>query len=440
VTSREFLIAIALGLMVRVATLPLQGHDDVAAWKIWSYAAAGDVTAVYGVGGTPPTRGIVTWRDQSTTVNYPPLFLYEYAAIGRLYGALFPGFPDTPALLIALKLPILFAGLGLTTLLFVVVRRVSGRDEPAQWAALAYWLNPATIVGGEMLGYVDALCFLPAIAGLALAYFNRPVWGGVLVALAVATKPQGLLIGPAFAVAVWQAGRLPALARAGAAFAATLALVTLPFFLRGALPNMWLAFASFDSRRDTLSAYAANIGWIVNWALRGWFGVAESGLKAFLQPVPRPLSVSRVVELGFPNPKPIGRAAVIAATAWAMWRVARKRDLAATAALGAFTTHAFFVMATGVHEHLQLLEVPLLVLAAALCPALRPLLFVVSAIVTLNIGYVNVHWGSIFRPGLTGIDFCVLLAFVNVGTFVWFGRRLFSGVTSERDIQQWPPA
>src|SRR5262249_6957506 len=151
-----------------------------------------------------------------------------------------------------------------------------------------------------------------------------------------------LLIGPAVAAALWQAGRLTALARAGVAFAATLTMVTLPFYLRGALPNMWLAFASFDSRRDTLSAYAAHIGWIINWGLRGWLGVADTGFKAFLQPVPRPLSVSRVVELGYPNPKPIGRVAVIAATAWAMWRTLRAgrgRDLAAAAALGAFTTH-----------------------------------------------------------------------------------------------------
>jgi hypothetical protein len=386
------------------------------------------VTATYGIGGTPPTRGIVTWGEHQSTVDYPPFFLYEYAIVGRMYGALFPAYADSPALLIAVKLPVLVANIGLTGLLFFVARRVSGRDEPAQWAALAYWLNPATILGGEMLGYVDPLYFLPAIAGLALAHFRRPWWAGALVAVAVSTKPQGILIGPAFALALFQGGGLPAIACGSVTFCATLALVVLPFYMKGALPNMWLAFGSFDARRDTMSAYAANIGWIINWWLRGRLGVAELGFpKAFLQPVPRPLSITRFRELGYPNPRPIGRAAVIAATVWAMWLTRRSRDLAITAALGAFTIHAFFVLSTGMHEHHQLFEVPLLALAAALRPGFRALFAVVSAIVALNIDYIygaglGMGWNA--PRMITGVDLSVVVAFVNVGVLIWFSHRL----------------
>jgi hypothetical protein len=429
-TPRRFGAALALGFVIRVATLPLPGHDDVITWKIWSYAASRDVTAMYGVGGTPPTRGLVTWGDQQSTVDYPPVFLYEYAIVGRIYGALFPGYPDTLALLVAVKLPVLVASMGLTALLFFVVRRVSDRDEPAQWAALAYWLNPATIVGGEMLGYVDPLYFLPATAGLALAYCQRPWLAGALVAVAVSTKPQGILIGPAFALALWQTGGLLAIARAGMTFCGTLVLVVLPFSVKGALPNMWLAFGSFDTRRDTMSAYAANIGWIINWGLRGWLGVPEFGFpKAFLQYVPRPLSITRFRELGYPNPRPIGRAAVIASTAWAMWLARRSRDLGITAAVGAFTIHVFFVLSTGMHEHHQLFEVPLLVLAAALRPGFRPLFVVVSGIVALNINYIygaglGMGWNA--PRMITGVDLSVLVAFINVGVLIWFARRLSS--------------
>src|SRR5262249_54922170 len=157
--------------------------------------------------------------------DYPPMFLYEYAIVGRVYEALFPSFPDAMALLIAVKLPVLLANIALTALLFGVVRRISGRDEPARWAALAYWLNPATIFGGEMLGYVDPLYTLPAIAGLALAYFRRPLAAGIGVGIALATKPQAILIGPAFALMLWQSGGLGTIARAGATCAATLAAI-----------------------------------------------------------------------------------------------------------------------------------------------------------------------------------------------------------------------
>lgn len=435
-TPRRFAAALVLGLVVRVATLPLPGHDDVMTWKIWSYAASRHVTRMYGVGGSPPIRGIVTWGEVWSTVDYPPFFLYEYAVVGRIYRALFPTYPDTLALLIAIKLPVLIASMGMTWLFFAAVRRIGGEAEPARWAALAYWCNPATIFGGEMLGYVDPLYFLPAIGGAVLAYLRRPWMAGVLVGIAVATKPQGILIGPAFALALWQGGGAMAIVRAGLAFCTTIALIVLPYARLGALPNMWLAFGSFDARRDTMSAYAANIGWIINWWLRSWFGLPELRFpRAFLQLVPRPLAITRFRELGYPNPRPIGRTAVVAAVAWAMWLTRRSKDFALVAALGAFTVHAFFVLSPGMHEHHQLFEVPLLALAAALRPRFRPVFAAVSAIVALNINYIygaGLGMGWAVPRMMTGVDLSVLVAFVNVGVLFWFARRLRDEARADR--------
>jgi hypothetical protein len=429
-TRPRFYDALALGLFIHAATLLMPGHDDVTAWKIWSFAASQDVTAVYGVGGSPPTRGLVSWDAHVTTVNYPPVFIYGYAIVGRVYRAVYPAFPDSPALLVAVKLPVLAASMGLTALLFFVVRRVSGRDEPARWAALAYWLNPVSIVGGEMLGYVDPLFYLPAIAGLALAYFNRPLWAGACVAIAVATKPQAILVGPAFALALWQAGGLMAIAGASLTFGGTLGLALLPFYVRGALPNMWLAFGSFDARRDTLSALAANIGWIVNWWLRAREGLPQWGFpKAFLQEVTNPLSITRFRDLGYFDPRPIAKMAVVSATAWAAWVVRSAPDVPMMAAFGAFTVHAFFVLSPNVHESHQLFEAPLLALAASLRPRFRSLLAAVSAIITLNINYVygaGLGMGWKVPRMITGIDLSVLLAFANVAVLVWFARRLWT--------------
>jgi hypothetical protein len=426
--DRRFLAALILGLLIRAATLPLPGHDDVITWKIWSYAASHHVTQMYGVGGTPPARGIVTWGEQWSTVDYPPFFLYEYAVVGRVYRALFPSYPDSVALLVAVKLPVLLANCALTWLFFAVVRRLGGRVEAAQWATLAYWLNPATIFGGEMLGYVDPLYFLPAIAGVALAYVGRPWLAGIAVGIAVATKPQGILIGPAFALALWQGGGAMAILQAGVTFLTTIAAIVLPFWARGAMPNMLLAFGSFDSRRDTMSAYAANIGWIINWWLRGRFGLPELGFpRAFLQFVPRPLAISRFRELGYPDPRPIARTAVVALVAWAMWLTRRSRDFAIAAALGAFTIHAFFVISPGMHEHHQLFEVPVLALAAAFRPRLRPLFYAVSAIVALSI---NTLYGAGLGMGwalprmITIVDISVLASFANIGLLIWFARLL----------------
>src|SRR4249920_2800426 len=94
VRSRLFYAALAAGLLVRLATIPLPGNDDVIVWKLWSYAGTNDLTGMYGVGGTPTTRGVVAWGEHSGTVEYPPVFLYEYAIVGHAYRALFPDYPD----------------------------------------------------------------------------------------------------------------------------------------------------------------------------------------------------------------------------------------------------------------------------------------------------------------------------------------------------------
>ena len=87
--------------------------------------------------------------------------------------------------------------------------------------------------------------------------------------------------------------------------------------------------------------------------------------------------------------------------------------------------HAFFVLGVGVHEHHMMLAVPLLALAAALRPSLRPLFYVVSAIVALNM---NLFYGIGMGRGwsvprlLLGIDLSVLLSLVNIAALVWHGR------------------
>ena len=108
-------------------------------------------------------------------------------------------------LLALVKAPALLGSIGLTWILFTVVRRISRDDGTARWAALTYWLNPATLFGGELLGYLDALYFVPAIGALALVYFGRPLWRA-LFAVAIMTKPQGILIAPAWLLALWEAG------------------------------------------------------------------------------------------------------------------------------------------------------------------------------------------------------------------------------------------
>jgi len=414
--------------LVRLAALPLPGTEDTGTWKIWMFAASSAVTTVYGVGGEPPIRGVLEWQDLRTTVDYPPIALYELGVAGRVYRQFDPVFGEGTALTVATKLPGLACGVGLTALLWSVVRRHTGSADAARWAALAYWANPATILNGEVLGYLDPLMMLPAIGVLALLHAGWPSLAGAAFAVALLTKPQAILLAPLLALGAWRLGGLrgAALAAAGATGAAVLAI--LPFALVGALPNMWLAFGSFYARRDILSGNAANLWWIVTYVLRGWYQIPRLGvLGAFLTPVRRILAITTLEQIGLPNPRPFGSLMVLAASGWGLWQLRRSRDLAEHALGAAFVVHAFFVLGVGVHEHHMMLAVPLLALAAALRPGLRPLFYAISAIVALNM---NVFYGLGYGFGwaiprrLTGIDLSVLLAAANVAALAWHARIL----------------
>jgi Gpi18-like mannosyltransferase len=394
------------------------------------------VTNVYGIGGNPPVRGLLKYGRAYTTVDYPPVAIYELAFAGALYRAWLSDYPNTWTLTAFVKLPGLFAGMALTLLLYAAARRFTQRRDLAQAAALAFWINPATILNAEVLGYLDPLMMLPVMAAFVLLHRRQFAWAGVCLAIAVMTKPQAVLIAPAFALTLWhtspQMRARALLLTIGAAAAALLAIIA-PYAYVGALPNMWLAFGSFVARRDILSGDAANVWWIANYLSRAVHMVHDLGWRAWLVPVPRPLAISSFMDQGLPDPRPFGQIAVLMLWGWAIWRLRRADDLGRQLLCAAFLVHAFFVLAVGVHEHHQMLMVPLLALAAILRPDLRPLFVTVTAICALNMNLfygVGRGAGWAVPRGLTLIDATVVLSAINILALIWHTRLISAAAAS----------
>ena len=120
---RWFIAGLVAGGLLRGALLPLPGTGDVLIWKVWSFTAAHDVTGVYGVGGSPPERRVLSWQGAEMTVDYPPLALYELGVVGRMYRAARPLFDDSGWLNAAVKMPGVLAELALVLILFRFCRR-----------------------------------------------------------------------------------------------------------------------------------------------------------------------------------------------------------------------------------------------------------------------------------------------------------------------------
>jgi hypothetical protein len=426
-----------------VAALPLPGTHDIAVWKIWSYAASSErVGRLYGVGGTPLDRRVVSLHGAETTVDYPPLALTELGAAGRIYRWLNRGeYPDNTWLIVAVKMPVLIADSAMLALLLFGLRPLLGAAR-ARWAALAYWLNPAILLDGAVLGYLDPLFIAPACASLIAAALDWPFVAGVLAAAACLTKPQALVLLPAIAWAVSTASRRGSLASASLAEGSTgdttplqwkavalacaggaiaLGIGMAPVVAAGALPNFLQAMSRLG-RHDLLSGNACNLWWIVGYGLRAFYSMHDMGTWAAWTAPTKILAISRVVELGYPNPRVVGFILAGGTTAWAVWTARHTRGLWYASALGGFVMHAYATLAAQVHENHLFAAVPLLGIAAAGRPRLLPVFVAVSAIFALNLNLfygMSEDIGFALPRSLTIIDATVVLAVVNCGALAW---------------------
>jgi hypothetical protein len=427
----QFLAILLAGAILRAIALPWPGTGDVTVWKVWSYyTTRHGVGGMYGVGGTPPERRVLDYEGTEALATYPPVAMFELEAAGMLHRA-WSGrrFPNTDALTVAVKLPALAADIGLLLLLLAAARPLGA--SRARRAASAYWLNPAVIVNGAVLGYLDLLYVAPAAAAIVAATAGWAATAGALIAVAVLTKPQAIFIAPAVAAALWSAtppsrrvARFTA-ALAGAGIAAAVAVG--PVIVAGGWPNMIVSLERI-AYHDSMSSQACNLWWLVGWAIRVRYSTHDMGFWPAVTAPARILGIDRVVEIGLPDPKPIGIAIAAAAIVWALWIVGRRvvrggtggTDLWLFAALAAFTVHAYGTLSVQVHENHMVAAVPLAILAATGRRAFAPVAAVLTVVVALNHNlFYGLGIGYALPRTLTVVDATLVVSLVNCAALWW---------------------
>ena len=422
-----FLAVMITGALLRLLVLPLGGTGDVTIWKVWSFAASYDVTGMYGVGGSPPNQQVVHWNGEAMTVDYPPIALYTLSLVGHAYTVWDPRFRESPALTVFVKLPGVISEIVLLGLVLSWGRRRYG-DVAAMWTAAALWLNPALLMNGPVLGYLDPLLFVPLVVAVVAAWNGPPWLAGACAAIAVLTKAQAVFFMPVVLALAFRRGphSWKALGECLAAAACVAALALLPFVLRGAWWNLVQSLGRLAAH-DMISAQAANLWWIVTWMIRVADSVHDWGWHRALTQEVRILTISGAIAAGYPNVRVIGTLLVAAALGVAMWWSTRVRSLAEAAALAAWTAYAYTMLGAQVHENHVIAAIPVLAIAAGLDTRLRPVFWCVSVIAALNLylfyGIVpNVE--PIISLRVIIMDTTVVLSVINIGVFVWFTRLL----------------
>jgi hypothetical protein len=444
-SRRLFFVLVAAGALVRIIGLPSRGTPDVLTFSVWTYNAATiGPTQLYGVDATwPPTNPDLRYGSADAYVDYPPVSLYALAVVGRLYKRFDPTFPDSPLLISLLKVPPLLTSIGLLMLILRVVGRRFGADA-GRLAAMSYWVNPAIILHGSVLGYLGTMAALPAVAALVAALDGAGIASGALLAVACLTKPQGVLVAPAVAIALLAApeGARRAIGKAVLSGAAIALLIIWPIIRAGAFLNMVYALGGLVTD-GTLSAQAANLWWVVGFLVRSGHHLIETGSLAALR---EQTQILKMDDLLFPAQRLFGfrlGGVIIFSATWAalgvavlaaMWRARRVAgDFRVGLALAALTVHLYFVLAVQVHENHLYLALPLL---AFLVPADRRylrLLVLLSAITFLNLSAFYGVGDSVgaWRDLITAFDVTIPLALVDVAALVWHAR-LFADLCTNR--------
>lgn len=141
------------------------------------------------VGGTcddlqPRYRGLGDGADGHCVAINRPDVTTIYPPMAQLWFAAVRAFVPASAEYMPFQVAGLLVSLGVTLGLVAVLRRVG---RPTWWAALWAW-SPLVASEAVTNSHVDVLGAALATAGVALVAFGRPIWGGIALGAATATK------------------------------------------------------------------------------------------------------------------------------------------------------------------------------------------------------------------------------------------------------------
>lgn len=376
------LIAAALAaLAVVLAPFVYLGFDMLGCWIPWAYA----------------TGGRFPWRAYAVPgCNYPPLALYglTLSEAARLaLGAPLKG--GVQVLLIKLPFIATYAGGALAL----------GRGGPA-WLPLALVAAPALYVNAVLWGQADAALGVAMAAAVLLASRDRLAASGACLGLALALKPQAVMIVPALAVFAWRRAGVLRVLGAGAATLGVLVLCLLPAIAAG-------------YGAEAITPYFAGVGaypQIEKNSFNAWF-LVDLPARWSGMPLDDDLRVlggltARGLGLGL-----LG-AYVAGVLAW-LWREATPDRLMRAAGLLAL---GFFMLPTQIHERYLVPAVALWALAAADRPALRPLFYGLATTAALaQLLVMGFDPGGAFPelPRHLVLGLGALVSLANVGLFAW---------------------
>ena len=261
------MVAVAIGVIVRLLLLPAEGHrGDLDQFVLWVHGIA--------------VKGLPNAYDQN--LSFPPVMAYIWGVLAAIQPA-FQSVTDSadPAIRAMMKTPATLADLGLAALVWYLLR-----DRPI-WAvvgAIAVLLHPVVVDVSAWWGQYESIYLLSALAAVVLAVKGHNEGAAALLAVSLMTKPQAVPFLVPFAAWFWATGGLRGFIRATIVGVAVVVLLWLPFVDANGPTNYVRNLADYQGEIfNILSLRAWNVWWLVQSFFAGGGFVADD--VPFLGPV-----------------------------------------------------------------------------------------------------------------------------------------------------------
>lgn len=205
------LIGIALFLRLFIAVLLPSFSSDLSLFKDWATSASSNLVKVY---------------SNSRNADYPPLYMYVLAFIGKIGNtSVFSSYYN-----LLLKLPSIFADIVTSILIYKLAGKCLSKNISIILSTF-YLFNPAVLVNSSVWGQVDSFFTMILVLGVYMLSEGRVGISGVFFTAAVLMKPQGIIFLPILFFELVRLKSVREFVKTALISVCTAILIALPFVL-----------------------------------------------------------------------------------------------------------------------------------------------------------------------------------------------------------------
>lgn len=224
-------ILLVVGLLLRIssATLMEGFSSDINLFKNWAMTAANNLSQVY---------------SNSRGSDYPPLYIYVLAVIGKIQSISMV----SPYFTLMLKLPSIVTDIVTSYIIYKLATKYLSLEISILVSAF-YIFNPATFIDSAIWGQVDSFFTFLIVLAVFLLSEKKVGFSAAMFSAAVLMKPQGIIFLPVLFFELVRKRNLKTFIKVAASALITAVLIILPFSFNQ--DPLWI----FKLYSNTISEY-----------------------------------------------------------------------------------------------------------------------------------------------------------------------------------------